>query len=74
MPDPDVLVAYYRGLVQRSPTYVLEDEVGEEDGDDDTEISYDNDGDGDGDEDTAEDTTQSEASTRDKPPDTITQV
>lgn len=27
VPDPDVLVAYYRGLVQRSPAYVLEDEV-----------------------------------------------
>lgn len=27
VPDPDVLVAYYRGLVQRSPEYVLEDEV-----------------------------------------------
>lgn len=35
VPDPDVLVAYYRGLVQRSPAYVLEDEVeanGDEDG------------------------------------------
>lgn len=30
VPDPDVLVAYYRGLVQRSPAYVLEDEVNEE--------------------------------------------
>lgn len=44
IPDPDVLVAYYRGLVQRSPAYVLEDEVtstgdgtdgGETDGSDD---------------------------------------
>lgn len=34
VPDPDVLVAYYRGLVQRSPAYVLEDEV-EDEGEDD---------------------------------------
>lgn len=27
VPDPDVLVAYYRGLVQRSPAYVIEDEM-----------------------------------------------
>ncbi|KAK7746922.1 Pho80p cyclin [Cytospora paraplurivora] len=43
VPDPDVLVAYYRGLVQRSPAYALEDdevelELGvDEDGE--TEIS-----------------------------------
>lgn len=45
VPDPEVLVAYYRGLVQRSPAYVLEDEVeeqeqmGDEDGE--TELSDD---------------------------------
>lgn len=42
VPDPDVLVAYYRGLVQRSPAYVLEDEVDLElcvDEDGETEIS-----------------------------------
>ncbi|KAH8778894.1 cyclin-domain-containing protein, partial [Diaporthe sp. PMI_573] len=39
VPDPEVLVAYYRGLVQRSPAYVLEDEVDQEDDDGSTEIS-----------------------------------
>ncbi|KKY38122.1 putative nuc-1 negative regulatory protein preg [Diaporthe ampelina] len=39
VPDPEVLVAYYRGLVQRSPAYVLEDEVDHEDEDGSTEIS-----------------------------------
>lgn len=39
VPDPDVLVAYYRGLVQRSPAYVLEDEV------DDGGVDVDGDGD-----------------------------
>jgi hypothetical protein len=41
VPDPEVLVAYYRGLVQRSPAYVLEDEVEQEDDDRSTEISDD---------------------------------
>lgn len=43
VPDPDVLVAYYRGLVQRSPAYVLEDEVEDDDVDaeEETELSDD---------------------------------
>lgn len=42
VPDPDVLVAYYRGLVQRSPAYVLEDEVDDVDVDgEETELSDD---------------------------------
>lgn len=33
VPNHEVLIAYYRGLVQRSPAYILEDEVeGQEDG------------------------------------------
>lgn len=71
VPDPDVLVAYYRGLVQRSPAYVLEDEEepnGDEgaavedeevDEEEETEIS-DEDG---------EDGSGSEASSLGKPPD-----
>ncbi|POS70242.1 cyclin [Diaporthe helianthi] len=39
VPDPEVLVAYYRGLVQRSPAYVLEDEMDQDDEDGSTEIS-----------------------------------
>lgn len=63
VPDPDVLVAYFRGLVQRSPAYVLEDEVeGDEmvDEDEETEIS---------DDAAEEDESGSEASAREKPPD-----
>lgn len=37
VPNPEVLVAYYRGLVERSPAYVLEDETPTLD--EDTEIS-----------------------------------
>ncbi|KAF3766146.1 cyclin-domain-containing protein [Cryphonectria parasitica EP155] len=44
VPDPDVLVAYYRGLVQRCPAYQLEDEVGGEEDDDATAIADESDG------------------------------
>ena len=68
VPDPDVLVAYYRGLVQRSPAYVLEDEVERQHGVDEegeTEIS---DGVGD-DADETEEASEHESSLQDKPPD-----
>lgn len=79
VPDPDVLVAYYRGLVQRSPAYVLEDEVEEDEEEDDamcdeddeeTEISDDvgdEDG-GDEDDEEVEDVSDSEISAQGKPP------
>jgi hypothetical protein len=42
VPNPEVLVAYYKGLVERTPGYVLEsddsDEEDEEDEDEDEEI------------------------------------
>jgi hypothetical protein len=67
VPDPDVLVAYYRGLVQRSPAYALEDEVDLGNGmdqDEDSEISDEVDEDDDG----ADDTSEREASPQGKPP------
>lgn len=79
VPDPDVLVAYYRGLVQRSPAYVLEDEVEDDEEEDDamcdeddeeTEISDDvgdEDG-GDEDDEEVEDVSDSEISAQGKPP------
>lgn len=63
VPDPDVLVAYYRGLVQRSPAYVLEDEAEDEEVDGETELSDDLDED----EDT-EAASESETSAPGKPP------
>lgn len=79
VPDPDVLVAYYRGLVQRSPAYVLEDEVNEEEEDDEAIMA---DEDDDEEEETemsddlaedeaeeAEDASESEISAQGKPPD-----
>lgn len=74
VPDPDVLVAYYRGLVQRSPAYVLEDEVEDEDedamcdddddDDEETEISDDV---GEEDDEEVEDASESEMSAQGKP-------
>lgn len=79
VPDPDVLVAYYRGLVQRSPAYVLEDDANDDDDDEavmadeddeeeeeeeETEMSDDLG------EDEAEDASESEISAQGKPPDT----
>lgn len=67
VPDPDVLVAYYRGLVQRSPAYALEDEVDPGNGmdeDEDSEISDEVDEDDDG----ADDTSERETSPQGKPP------
>lgn len=78
VPNHEVLVAYYRGLVQRSPTYVLEDEVEgpqreapADEGDEDTEVSSD-----DVDEDDeAEDASEGgEAPAQDKPPDAAAQA
>ncbi|KAJ4417320.1 Pho80p cyclin [Gnomoniopsis sp. IMI 355080] len=65
VPDPDVLVAYYRGLVQRSPAYVLEDEVEDEDRDveEETELSDDLDED-----EEAEAASEGELSGQGKPP------
>lgn len=37
VPSPEVLVAYYKGLIKRCPEYVLEDDQGQED--EDEEIS-----------------------------------
>lgn len=67
VPDPDVLVAYYRGLVQRSPAYALEDEVDLGNGmdeDEDSEISDEVDEDDDG----VDNTSEREASPQGKPP------
>ncbi|KUI58716.1 Nuc-1 negative regulatory protein preg [Cytospora mali] len=65
VPDPDVLVAYYRGLVQRSPAYALEDEVELENGiDEEEEISDEVDED----DDEAEDASENEISPHEKPP------
>lgn len=47
VPNPEVLVAYYRGLVERTPGYALEDEASDDDSVDDAP-----DGDGDDNEDT----------------------
>src|SRR6478735_8706756 len=35
VPNPEVLVAYYKGLVERSSGYILESEQEEQDGDED---------------------------------------
>lgn len=70
VPDPDVLVAYYRGLVQRSPAYVLEDEVEEdEDVDAETELSDDLD-----EEEDLEAASESEVSAQGQKPPEITAV
>lgn len=73
VPDPDVLVAYYRGLVQRSPAYVLEDEVEGDEVDpeegDETELSDDLDEDED-----VEVASESEVSAQGKKPPEITAV
>lgn len=72
VPDPDVLVAYYRGLVQRSPAYVLEDEVEEDDdetmGDEDDEETEISDDVGEEEDEEAEDASESEMSAQGKPP------
>lgn len=60
VPDPDVLVAYYRGLVQRSPAYVLEDEVAGA-ADDDDEPAVMDEGDGGDSDDLLEDEDESES-------------
>lgn len=74
VPNHEVLVAYYRGLVQRSPAYILEDEVeGQEeaaDEDGETEISSD-----DVEEDEAVDASEgAEPSAQGKPPDATAQA
>lgn len=77
VPNHEVLVAYYRGLVQRSPAYILEDEVeGQEeeaaaDEGEETEISSDDVDE----EDEAENTSEGgEPQTEGKPPDAAAQV
>lgn len=80
VPNHEVLVAYFRGLVQRSPDYVLEDEVeGQEeppaaaaaDEDEETEVSLDEADE----EEEAEDASQGgEPSAQGKPPDTGAQA
>lgn len=55
VPNPEVLVAYYRGLVERTPGYILENEASSEDNideedDEDDEISEDGTKEGDSDE------------------------
>lgn len=70
VPDPEVLVAYYRGLVQRSPAYVLEDEVDQEDEDGSTEISDE----ADDDVEEVENASESETSAQTEPPDAPTQA
>lgn len=70
VPDPEVLVAYYRGLVQRSPAYVLEDEVDQEDDDGSTEISDE----ADDDVEEAENASESETSPQTGPPDAPAQA
>lgn len=68
VPDPDVLVAYYRGLVQRSPTYVLEDEMGPgNDVEEDEETGISDEAEEDDDE--VEDANESGLSPQGKPPD-----
>lgn len=84
VPDPDVLVAYYRGLVQRSPAYVLEDEteagrdaieehaleMEEDDAEEDQETEMSDDVDDEDEEDEeVEDGTESDMSAQGKPPD-----
>lgn len=79
VPDPDVLVAYYRGLVQRSPAYVLEDELEDEEIEDEmedaeTEISDEEEED---DEDEAAapvDGSETETSAQGKPPDNTAEL
>lgn len=73
VPDPDVLVAYYRGLVQRAPAYALEDEVDLGNSmveDEDSEISDEVDEDDDG----AEDASGREMSPQNKPRDSSAQI
>lgn len=70
VPDPEVLVAYYRGLVQRSPAYVLEDEVDQEDEDGSTEISDE----ADEDVEEVENASESEISLQPEPPETSAQA
>ncbi|KAK7724086.1 Pho80p cyclin [Diaporthe eres] len=70
VPDPEVLVAYYRGLVQRSPAYVLEDEVDQEDEDGSTEISDE----ADEDVEEVENASESEISLQPEPPETSSQA
>lgn len=70
VPDPEVLVAYYRGLVQRSPAYVLEDEVEQEDEDGSTELSDE----ADEDVEEVENTSESEISPQTEPPDVTAQA
>lgn len=76
VPNHEVLVAYYRGLVQRSPAYILEDEVeGQEeaaaDEGDETEISSDDVDE----EDELEDASEGrEPPAQGKPPDPATQA
>lgn len=65
VPDPEVLVAYYRGLVQRSPAYVLEDEMDQDDEDGSTEISDE----AEDDVGEAENASESEVSPKARPPD-----
>ncbi len=38
VPNPEVLVAYYRGLVERCPGYVLEDDANSGEGEDSSDI------------------------------------
>lgn len=73
VPDPDVLVAYYRGLVQRSPAYALEDELDLGSGVDEDENSEVSD-EGDEDDDGAEDARKRKMSPQDKPPDSPAQA
>lgn len=70
VPDPEVLVAYYRGLVQRSPAYVLEDEVDHEDEDGSTEISDE----ADEDIEEVDNASESDISPQTEPPDTPPQA
>ena len=43
VPNPEVLVAYYRGLVERCPGYVLEDDANEGEGEDSSDVLDDED-------------------------------
>lgn len=76
VPNHEVLVAYYRGLVQRSPAYILEDEVEGQaeaaaDEGEETEISSDDVDE----EDELEDASEGgEVPAQGKPPDAATQA